>query len=302
MKKTIAFLMLFVGLGVAAASGSRNGESHAAYRIALTELPGVETSFVEVEAQATGIEEEEEQLREDVFQIQAAWRAEDDAERTLAEEEGREFVAPEREDPFTARREDLAARSADVMQRYDELAERKATLEAASLPEPAQRLSEWFAVGGVGWIVGLVLIAAGAVLARRQIEAENRGETMGSDEDSVDFLVNLQKVQERLEKLSEDIAELPMDDDAPAARQFIDDTFDELIMPIVDARGRYSARHGVGVFASYFGAFAGGERNLSRTWSALTDGHAEEARASLVKARDAFAEAEDAWNEAEAKG
>ena len=168
-----------------------------------------------------------------------------------------------------------------------------------SLPAPMERLAQWWQVGGVGWVLGLGMITGGALLARRIEKQENTGEGDEGDQGAVDFLANIQQTRARLDKVAEQIAELAMDDDVPLVREEIDSINDTLLHPIVEARGRFMARHGVGVFASYFGSFSGGERNLSRTWSALTDGHAVEARASLERARAAFAEAEAEWIKAD---
>lgn len=295
MKKLLAFLMLFVGLGLAAAYGARNGDTHATYRQALSEVPAIQAERAALEATRTELDAERQRLTEASVEQATQWAAEDAA----ALEADPEYLAPERVDGFA---EDLAAldeQEHDLHEALEDAGARLATLEAATLPQPSQRLSEWFSVGGIGWLGGVALIIAGAVLARREIEAENRGEGASEDAEVVDFLANVQETRRRLAQLTEDIAELGMDDDAPKARALIDATFDELLEPIVESRGRFTARHGVGVFASYFGSFAGGERNLSRTWSALTDGHAVEARASLAKAVEAFAEAEAAWHKAE---
>ena len=299
MKKLLAFGMLFAGLGLAAAAGSRNGESHNAYRVAQAELPGVLDEILAVEDESLALTVAEEGLMSQEDALEAEWQRTLEQHAQAEELAGSELVLPERPDPLADKRAELSERGDAIGARYDALTLKKAELEGALLPGPKQRLTEWFAVGGIGWLFGVGLIIAGAVLARRQIEAENRGEGDEQSGDVVDFLANLKEIRERLAKLQDDIVELKMDEDAPKAREDIDRTFDELIHPIVDSRGRFAARHGVGVFASYFGVFAGGERYLSRTWSALTDGHAVEARASLAQAVDAFAEAEAAWHEAE---
>ncbi len=169
----------------------------------------------------------------------------------------------------------------------------------AKLPAPMKRLQDWWWVGGFGWAAGVGMITAGALLARRIEHQENSGAGDEHRDDLVDFLVHVRQARARLDKLAEDIAELPMDEDVPLLREEIDSIQEGLLDPIVEARGRFVARHGMGVFASYFGALSGGERNLARTWSALTDGHSVEARASLERARAAFAEAERDWERAE---
>lgn len=174
--------------------------------------------------------------------------------------------------------EDDAAREAAVAAR-DEI----------GLPPPGQRVAEWFANGGIGWLFGAGLILGGAVLARRQIAAEQRGE--GGATERVDFRATVQHALTVVDRLEEQLSDLQMDDDAPEARAAIDALMDERIGPMVDARGQLIARHGLASFAEYFGPFAGGERNLARTWSAITDGHAEEARASVAAARNGFEQA-----------
>ena len=98
--------------------------------------------------------------------------------------------------------------------------------------------------------------------------------------------------------MKSDIAELPFDDDAAPVREALDRLQFEVITPLVDARGQLIARHGLAKFATYFGPFSGGERNLARCWSALTDGHAEVAREALVRADELFEQAEEAWGAA----
>jgi len=175
----------------------------------------------------------------------------------------------------------------------------KAAQVAIGLPAPGKRLSEWWSSGGLGWLLGVVLIAAGAGLARKQLAADSVGDGEDGSGEAVDFLENVRSTRSRLVTLASSINTLEMDVDAPQAREEIDLISAELLMPVVDARGRYVARHGIGLFAEYFGLFAAGERNLARCWSALTDGHSEVARAALEVSMEAFANAEEAWLKAE---
>ncbi len=162
-------------------------------------------------------------------------------------------------------------------------------LVANPLPGPMDRLTGWLSVGGLGWGVGVVLIGVGAGLARRQQAAESQG---GDGEGGrVNFEVTTSRILAELDTLASELADLPMDDTAPAARERIDAVMDDVIGPLVDGRGQLVAKHGLESFAEYFGLFSGGERNLGRVWSALTDGHAEVARESLAVSRAAFADA-----------
>ena len=174
-----------------------------------------------------------------------------------------------------------------------------AALAAAPLPGPTQRLTDWLAVGGVGWGFGVVLIGAGALLARRQQAEASRGGAGGSAR--VDFVATTESILAALDGLIEDLADLPMDDTAPAARERIDALFDDTIGPLVEGRGQLVALHGLEPFAEYFGLFSGAERNLGRVWSALTDGHAEVARESLAISRAAFADALEAYARCDAE-
>jgi len=165
--------------------------------------------------------------------------------------------------------------------------------DAIGLPLPGARLAEWFRAGGVGWLIGVLLIGTGAWMARRQLAADNAGE--GAVAGRADFPGAVQVVRGEIERLKGEIAELPFDDDAAAVREALDRLQFEVITPLVDARGQLIARHGLAKFATYFGPFSGGERNLARCWSALTDGHAEVAREALERAAVLFQEAEEAW-------
>jgi len=171
-------------------------------------------------------------------------------------------------------------------------------LEERGLPGPRVRLAQWWAVGGPGFVGGVLLILAGAVLGRRQVFAEARGDV--EDVVRVDFAVALDQVEEALIALEPVLRELPMGDTADVVRDRLDELQVDVIAPVVDGRGQLMARHGVATFAEYFGPFSAGERNLNRVWSTLTDGHAEAARQALVEARSGFAEARRAWQQAEA--
>lgn len=174
----------------------------------------------------------------------------------------------------------------------------------AKIPQPQERITQWGATGGAPWGLGVVLITVGAIMARRAIAEDNAGTSAGDGDgasaDRVDFQAMLDEVLSRLDKLITDAAGLEMDDDAPILRAEIDAIFLDLLQPAVDQRGRFVARHGLSVFAGYFSPFAAGERNLARSWSALTDGHAVVGREALGRARDSFQMADDAWKKAEA--
>ena len=63
----------------------------------------------------------------------------------------------------------------------------------------------------------------------------------------------------------------------------------------VEARSVLQKKAGMNAFALVMDPFSRGERQLSRAWSASVDEHAEEARASLVKAAPLLQAAKDAF-------
>ncbi|MFT4625504.1 MAG: hypothetical protein ACI8PZ_004172 [Myxococcota bacterium] len=171
---------------------------------------------------------------------------------------------------------------------------------ASPLPGPQARVLGWLSAGGIGWGVGVVLIGVGATLARRQQAAASRG--VGGDIAIVDFEATVNQVLAELDAIGETIADLPMDDTAPAVRERIDALMDDVIQPLVEGRGQLVARNGLESFAEYFGLFSGGERNLGRVWSALTDGHAEVAREALDISRAGFSDSLDVYRAAQTQG
>ncbi len=164
-------------------------------------------------------------------------------------------------------------------------------------PAPKVRISEWFSVGGIGWGFGILLILGGALAARRQLAEEMSGGEGSSG--LADFPGTLAEIRARIEPLGAELADLAMDETAPAAREALDALRMELIEPLVDARGQMIARHGIAAFAEYFGPFSSGERQLNRVWSALTDGHPPTAREALADAQQSFGLAAEAWARAE---
>lgn len=159
--------------------------------------------------------------------------------------------------------------------------------KAIGLPEPAQRFQEWFTVGGLGWLVGIVFIGAGAGLSRSQAadEAAGKGSTAVA---RVDFEKTMATAIAETRRIGVMIADLAMDAETDKPRAALDALSDDVLTPMVEGRGQLIAKHGLAGFAQYFGPFSAGERNLNRCWSALTDGHAVVARESLVTAEAAL--------------
>ena len=159
--------------------------------------------------------------------------------------------------------------------------------DTLGLPPPEQRLREWFAVGGLGWGVGLLLIGVGAGLARLQ-QAEDNAGTGDTGSERVDFRAAVLEARARVVTVREQLEGLAMDADSTAPRETLDRLASDVLEPLVDGRGQLIARHGLAGFAEYFGTFSAAERNLNRCWSALTDGHAVVAREALEAADQAL--------------
>ena len=179
---------------------------------------------------------------------------------------------------------------------YSDYRAARAVDEVMELPGPQARLMGWLGVGGAGWGVGVLLVVAGAVLARRQQAAEASGE---GGTGAVDFPGALERVLAEIDAISELLEPLAMDADQPEARDRLDALGADVLLPVVDGRYQLVARHGLGPFTAYFSPFSAGERNLARCWSAITDGHAVVAREALQRARGAFVDARQAYAAAE---
>jgi hypothetical protein len=165
--------------------------------------------------------------------------------------------------------------------------------EAVSAPPPGLRLAQWWARGGVWWLAGIGLVTAGAWSARRS--ARDAAEA-GGEEAAPDVVIGIVRAEVRALRAGlEGVAE---DGDTGAAREALDRVHAKLIDPVVEGRGRWFARQGVGVAAAWFSPLSAAERQLRRAWSALTDGYVGEARAALDAAARSLEAADDGWRAA----
>lgn len=277
IKGIMGLLLLVLGVGIAAASGSRNGDAMVANRQAVAKLATAEVL---------------EKVVEDGRKLNQTLKEEGTDLATLTFEEHQELQKNDERLAEMVERMDEAMKKtrewgmpAEQPSILVHLAERE--VASAALPGPSERLASWFAVGGVGWLVGIVLIVCGAVLARMQQAEDNAGGGAGAA-GRLDFAASIDEARERITAIRSQIADLAMDTDAPGARDAIDRLTAEILEPIVEARGQLITRHGLAGFAEYFGPYSAGERNVNRAWSALTDGHAVVARQALESADTAF--------------
>lgn len=177
-----------------------------------------------------------------------------------------------------------------------------ATTQAVFIPDAgeglAARVGAWFDAVGVVFLLGLAMMVAGAVLARRAATKPSGGV---ADDGAAAALDPVAVAAELLAALDTTLA--PLDGEnlgADSARRAalkaaLDDVLEEKVSDFLELRPALMDAVGLEVFAEMIGHFASMERNAARAWSALTDeAYAEvgpcldRARASLRRARDAF--------------
>jgi hypothetical protein len=256
MSRMLPLVLLVLGIGVAASFGARNGPSHTTWRQAIA----LHASLSAIQTMDLSGETPDER-----------------AEKSQAYHEAIDALI-----------------ATGALGHADELPAKVAEAEAAipPVPEPRTRLSEWAVTGGPGFAVGVLLIGVGAFLARRQQSEEAAS---GGAHGDLDFPGTVAGLAREAAELAKQAAQVPMDTDAPELRAAIERLHNEQIAPLVETRGSFIAKHGIGVFAEYFGPFSGGERNMARAWSALTDGHSIVAAKALTTAATSFEQAAAAW-------
>jgi len=284
--RALGWILLIVGIALAGLGGARNG--HALSAVFAHKAPA------DLVAGAVGALDGAYQAHSEALNALRAARASGDAEAISAAQD----VVDATQAAIASARDDLEAlRQAGV---YDNpVAAALPQLQAAvpDSPPPGERLLDWLRAGGPWWGGGVLLVAIGAFLARRAQRQASTDPARGGG--GADFAGTVRQVLDVIQELQDQIADLPMDAPSVQVREELDRVQDELLTPLVDARAQLIARHGTQHFAVYFGAFSAGERNLNRTWSALTDGHSVVARESLERARVELEQALRAWDEVE---
>lgn len=158
------------------------------------------------------------------------------------------------------------------------------------LESPGRRFSDWLQQAGGPFLLGVILLAVGAVLARKEARAEALGHTdkmyKGSrDKGAVDFGQLLQELNSDLAVANARVAKVsePTDGDFDELRYLIKNLQYDKFEPLIESRVRVEARFGVAGFAAIFGPLSAGERQMNRAWSALVDRHWGEASESLSR-------------------
>ncbi len=160
-------------------------------------------------------------------------------------------------------------------------------------PTPKQRLVAWKDVALGPFALGLLLMVGGAVMARRRPAASGEVATAelkaGGKLPPEELLAHLADALERL-----DVSSLTDLNKAPIADR-IEGLLEDEVAQFLDAREELVERLGLGKFAQMIGDFAAFERNLARSWSALTDSAYEEVPPSLERASAALDRARKAF-------
>ena len=169
----------------------------------------------------------------------------------------------------------------DAKEKAVEPAAKSATLAPV---KPGARLSEWFNLAGIPFLLGLVLIVAGGWISRIAVKKEANSDEKNEDgEGPIDFGECLNALLNELEQLADEMGATssPSADEKLKAKERIEALQRDRFELLVDARGRLQIRHGLAAFAAIFSPLSGAERRLNRTWSALVDNHWPEAVASV---------------------
>jgi len=278
MTRAIAWVLLIVGVGLAAAGGTVLGPEMAATRSVTGPLAAIQRATEALDAAHQAHADAADALRSATPKTQE--QAEQAVDARLAE--------------VRAARQAIASLEASgAIDGSPAVTIRNLTVASKRTPPPGRRLVEWFWVGGPWWVAGLVLVVVGALLERRWVSAASRNPSGAGG--AVSFVGTIDAIEAALDQMQPTLDTLEMDAPSAELRDELDRIQDELIGPLVDGRMQLAARHGNSAFSVYFTAFSGAERNLARAWSALTDGHSVVARASVARAREGLAEARAAW-------
>ena len=143
----------------------------------------------------------------------------------------------------------------------------------ASAPGPQRSLvSDWFQEAGTLYLLGIVVLATGAVLGRRNKTAADphREDAATVSSSSATILLDA------LRALQQDIES----NNAADLRARIDQVQQQVLTPVIEGSRKWQLDD-VDRYAAIASALSASERKLNRTWSALADGHTPEAIRSL---------------------
>ncbi len=142
--------------------------------------------------------------------------------------------------------------------------------------------------------LGLLMLVAGGVLLsvdrRRKNRAQDAGVAPGGAGSRADVLALIRELPAKLQPIADEADDLTLDELASRIGALDADYF----QPIADGAPLLLGPMGTARFASVFGVYAGGERLVSRAWSAAVDSHRPEAVASLREGVKRIREAAEA--------
>lgn len=148
-----------------------------------------------------------------------------------------------------------------------------ASLDATAMDWP------WYLLATATSVIGVFILKTSA---RREAQSDHVLEG-----DRVMLQQTLSSIVANLEELNAGKAEIPTHE----MRFEIDRLFRIDLMAFVDARESMKHLYSLQDYADVMSAFAAGERNINRVWSASADGYIDEVMAYLERAHAQFLEA-----------
>jgi hypothetical protein len=128
------------------------------------------------------------------------------------------------------------------------------------------KLKAWGSAAGVPFGIGMVLVVAGAMFARRK-DATDGAAAPTSLRHAEGPIAMLAAMRTRLGELQG----IDIEQSADKLRASLDALLEEEVPQFLTCRQQLITEMGLGNFAEMIGQFAGMERNAARAWSALTD-------------------------------
>lgn len=164
-------------------------------------------------------------------------------------------------------------------------------LEQSEVQEVVVRVPREFTWSGWGqrwtFLVGVLMTLTGVLLKRSRSDDGARERELQAVEHLSGLLTGLEGAVERLQLQADELS-------AEELHAAVDPLLSGPVYQLGEGSEVLRQAHGTRVHATVMAAFARGERNLNRAWSASVDGHAPEACASLGLALPAIREAREA--------
>lgn len=146
-----------------------------------------------------------------------------------------------------------------------------------TVPGDTDKLSRWFDAAGVPFTVWVIVMIAGALMARRPHRSDEQSGSARSPKAT-------------LSAIESAFAKVRATD--PTHRQELLEALDaiqeQLVPEFLDHKEALIRDRGLLAFAQLMGPFASFERNLARAWSARVDDEVDEVRLALKQAAEAL--------------